>query len=124
MGTHRMRMVSFAGLTAMLTLAHPASTQAFDDARFCEAIQEIAKERASNTRIVVVVHCSAKIIDFKIRLAVPVNELPAGWQDRTHVQLNRMYCHGPVRAAINNGWTIAFTIMSAHESYYMTAECR
>jgi hypothetical protein len=111
-------------LTAMLTRAHPAHALAFDDTRFCEAMQEIAKERAFNTRVAVVIHCDAKIVDFKIRLGVPVNERPEGWQDRTHVLLNQMYCHGPMRAAINNGWTVAFTITSARESYYMTAECR
>ena len=29
-----------------------------------------------------------------------------------------------MRAAIDNGWTVAFTILSARESYFMTAECR
>jgi hypothetical protein len=124
MDTHRMRTVSFTALTALLTLAHSARAQPFDDIRFCEAIQEIAKERASYTRVVVVVHCTAKIVDFRIRLAIPGNELPADWQERTHVRLNEMYCRGPVRAAINNGWTVAFTIMTAQERYYMTAECR
>ena len=124
-----MRIVSFTALTAMLSLPHPAYAQPFDDTRFCLAMQEMAKERASNlnyTRhVAVVVLCDAKIVDFKIRPGVPVNELPAGWQERTHVLLNQMYCRDPMLAAIDNGWTVAFTIMSADgESHYMTAECR
>ena len=119
-----MRTVSLAVLTAMLTLVHLAHAHAFDDTHFCDAMQGLAKEKASYTRVAVDIHCDTKIVDFKIRPGVPVNELPAGWQDRTHVLLNQMYCHGPMRAAINNGWTVAFTIMSTHESYYMTADCR
>ena len=108
----------------MLTLAHLAHSLAFDDAGFCAAMQEIAKGKAAYSRVAVAVVCNAKIIDFRVRPGVPVNELPAGWQERTHVLMNQMYCQGPMRAAIDNGWTVAFTIMSARESYYMTAECR
>jgi hypothetical protein len=118
-----MRTASFTALTAMLTLAHPARAQTFDDVRFCDAIQAIAQERASYTRVVVVAHCNVKILDFRIRLPVTGNELPADWQELAHVQLNEMYCHGPMRAAISNGWIVAFTIMTAQERYYMTAEC-
>jgi hypothetical protein len=119
-----MRTASFTALTVMLTVAHPARAQPFDDIRFCEAIREIAQERASYTRVVVVPHCNVKILDFRIRLPVPGNELPADWQERIHVQLNRLYCHGPMREVISNGWIVAFTIMTAQERYYMTAECR
>ena len=87
-------------------------------------MREIAKERAGYPRVAVAVVCNGKIINFKIRPEVPVNQLPAGWQERTHALMNQMYCQGPMRAAINNGWTVAFTIMSAGEGYYMTAECR
>jgi hypothetical protein len=119
-----MRTGLLAALTGMLTLALLAQSFAFDDARFCAAMQEMAKERTAYPRVAVAVVCNEKIIDFKIRPEVPVNELPAGWQERTHVLMNQMYCRGPMRAAIDNGWTVAFTITSARESYYMTAECR
>ena len=124
MDTHRMRTGPLAALTVMLTLALLTGSFAFDDARFCAAMQEIAKEGAAYPRVAVAVVCNGKIINFKIRPEVPVNQLPAGWQERMHVLMNQMYCQGPMRAAINNGWTVAFTIMSAGESYYMTAECR
>ena len=119
-----MRAGQLATLTGMLTLVLSAESFAFDDAGFCVAMQEMAKERAAYPRLAVAVICNEKIIDFKIRPGVPVNELPAGWQERTHVLVNQMYCQGPMRAAIDNGWTVAFTIMSARESYYMKAECR
>ena len=119
-----MRKGLLVALTGMLTLALLAQSFAFDDARFCAAMQEIAKEGAAYPRLAVAVVCNGKIINFKIRPEVPVNQLPAGWQERMHVLMNQMYCQGPMRAAINNGWTVAFTIMSAGESYYMTAECR
>jgi hypothetical protein len=113
-----------AALIGLLTLALLAQSFAFDDARFCAAMQEIAKQGAAYPRVAVTVVCNAKIIDFRVRPEVPVNELPAGWQERAHVLMNQTYCEGPMRAAIDNGWTVAFTIMSARESYYMTAECR
>ena len=119
-----MRTGLLAALTGMLTLAPLTRSFAFDDARFCAAMQEIAKEGAAYPRVAVVVVCNGKIINFKIRPEVPVNQLRAGWQERTHVLMNRMYCQGPMRAAIDNGWTVAFTIMSAGEGYYMTVECR
>ena len=119
-----MRTGLLAALTVMLTLGLFAQSFAFDDARFCAAMQEIAKEGAAYPRIAVTVVCHAKIIDFRVRPEVPVNELPAGWQERAHVLMNQVYCEGPMRAAIDNGWTVAFTIISARESYYMTAECR
>jgi hypothetical protein len=113
-----------AALTGTLTLTLLAQSFAFDGARFCAAMQEVAKERAAYTRVTVAVDCDAKIIDFKISPEVPINELPAGWQERIHVLMNQMYCEGPMRAVINNGWTVAFTIRSAREGYYITAECR
>jgi hypothetical protein len=129
--TYRMRIASFTALMVMLALLPPrAYAQAFDDTRFCQAMQETAIERAAkhNTftnHVAVVVLCNAKIVDFQMRPGVPVNELPPGWHERMHVLLNQMYCQGPMRAAIDNGWTVAFTIMSADgENHYMTAECR
>jgi hypothetical protein len=119
-----MRTGLSAALIGMLTLALLGQSFAFDDARFCAAMQEIAKEGVAYPRVAVTVVCDAKIIDFRARPEVPVEELPAGWQERAHVLINQMYCGGPMRAAIDNGWTVAFTIMSARESYYMTAECR
>jgi hypothetical protein len=119
-----MRTGLLAALTGMLTLAHLAHSLAFDDAGFCAAMQDIGKQSTAYSRVTVAVVCNEKIIDFKIRPEVPVNELPAGWRERTHVLMNQMYCQGPMRAAIDNGWTVAFTITSARESYYMTAECR
>ena len=108
-------------LTGMLTLAHLAHSLVFDDAVFCAAMQEIGKGRVAYSRVAVAVVYNAKIIDFRVRPEVPVNGLPAGWQERAHVLMNQMYCQGPMRAAIDSGWTVAFTIMSARESYYMTA---
>jgi hypothetical protein len=129
--TYRMRMASFTALIVMLALLPPrACAQAFDDTRFCQAMQETATERAAKhnnftNHVAVVVLCNAKIVDFQMRPGVPVNALPPGWHERTHVLLNQMYCQGPMRAAIDNGWTVAFTIMSADgENHYMTAECR
>ena len=119
-----MRKGLLAALTGMLTLAPLTRSFAFDDARFCAAMQEIAKGRAADPRVVVAVVCNGKIINFRIRPEVPVDQLPAGWQERMHVLMNQIYCQGPMRAAINNGWTVAFTIVSAGEGYYMTAECR
>src|SRR5215831_5873209 len=119
-----MRTGLLVALAGMLTLALLAQSFAFDDARFCAAMQETAKEGAAYPRLAVAVVCNGKIINFKIRPEVPVNQLRAGWQERTHVLMNQMYCQGPMRAAINYGWTVAFTIMSARESYYITAECR
>lgn len=130
--THRMRIISCTALAAMLAFPHPAHAQGFDDAGFCQALQEIAvnKERGSRpneyvSRIAVTVHCDMKIVQFKMRLGVPINDLRSGWQEHTHVLLNQMYCQGPMRAAIDKGWTVAFTIMSADgERHYMTPECR
>jgi hypothetical protein len=94
----------------MLTLAHLAHSFAFDDAR-----RGNAEHRQTDDRLFA--PCNAKIIDCRVRTEVPVNELPAGWQERAHVLMNQMYCQGPMRAAIDNEWTVAFTIMSARESY-------
>jgi hypothetical protein len=108
----------------MLTLGRVVHSLAFDDAGFCAAMQEMAKERAGYSRVAVAVVCDAKMIEFKTRPEVPISELPSGWQERAHTLMNQTYCQGPTRTAIDNGWTIAFTIVSARESYYMTVECR
>jgi hypothetical protein len=68
MDARRMRIFSFAALTAILALAHQACAQGFDDAHFCHAMQEIAKERGSKpdghtTHLAVTVLCDAKIVD-------------------------------------------------------------
>jgi len=108
----------------MFTLGQVAHSLAFDDAAFCAAMEEIAKFRPTYARVGVTVACDAKIVNFRIRLDATVGELSSGWQERTHALMNQAYCQGPMRAAIDTGWTVAFTIMSVHESYYMTAECR
>ena len=123
-GTPRMRTGILAAFTGMLALGHVAHSLAFDDADFCAAMEEIAKMRATYARVAVAVACDAKIVNFRIRLDATVNGPSSGWQERTHTLMNQMYCQGPMRAAIDHGWTIAFTIVSARESYYMTAECR
>jgi hypothetical protein len=119
-----MRTGIFAVSTGMMMLARVAHSLAFDDAAFCVALQQIGKDGVENSRVAVAVACDAKIINFKIRPEVPVNKLPSGWQERAHALINQTYCQDPMRTAINNGWTVAFTIMSARESYYITADCR
>jgi len=119
-----MRTGILAAVIGMLTFGHVAHPLAFDDAAFCAAMEEIAKMRVTYARIAVAVACDAKIVNFRIRLDATAGELSSGWQERTHTLMNQTYCQGPMRAAIDNGWTVAFTIVSARESYYMTAECR
>jgi hypothetical protein len=128
---HRMRRVSVGVLTAMLTPPLAAYAQEFEDARFCQAIQEIAvKERGSKlndhtARVAVAALCETKFVGFKIRLGVPIGDLRADWQAHNHTLWNQMHCQGPMRAAIDNGWIIALTITSIDgQGHYMTAECR
>src|SRR5262249_3394767 len=114
-----MRRGKVVPLTLLLTLGHVVHGLAFDDAGFCAAMQQMAKERMEiakgrmgYSRVAVAVACDAKMIEFRTRPEVPISELPPGWQERAHTLMNQTYCQGPMRVAIDNGWTIAFTITS------------
>jgi hypothetical protein len=121
-----MRKILFAVLTATQALLLPAYAQPFDDARFCQAMQEIVVNKEMSSKldedakhIAVTVHCDAKIVHFKMRLGVPDYDL------REHKQaLWNQHCNGPVRAAIDNGWIVALTTSSTDGVHrYIRAEC-
>ena len=125
-----MHKVLFATLTATLAHLLPAYAQPFDDARFCQAMQEIAINKDMGPKldedkhIAVAVNCDAKIVHFKMRLGVPDYDLRPAWQEHKQVLWNQ-HCHGPVRAAIDNGWIVALTTRSTDGVHrYIRAECR
>lgn len=91
-GIRRMRRGKLVLWTLMLILGHVVHSLAFDDAGFCAAMQEIAKERVGHSRVAVAVVCDAKMIQFKTRPEVPISELPSGWQERAHALMNQTYC--------------------------------
>ena len=112
----------FQLLSFLLLLLVPAMASAaeFDDESFCNVMMEQQKKiNADAGQMVdavtrndgVAVLCSTKIIDFKKFMASDSSKMREGWQDRKAKQWNEIYCNGVFLDAINNGWTVAFTLI-------------
>ncbi len=106
----------------------------FDDAAFCKQMEafkangevDVGKMVDKYTRNDgIAVLCGNKIVDFKKFMFANQNDMREGWQDRKAAQWNSIYCEGEWLEAINNGWTVALTLVTQDgKRFWHKATCK
>ena len=110
-------------------------SQQFDDTAFCETMHKFAANANKDAGSLVDAHtrndgmavlCATKVVDFKKFIDVPQDAMRPGWKDRKSDQWRNIYCNDPFwRSAIQNGWTVATTIVTVDgDRTWIEAVCK
>jgi ABC-type transporter MlaC component len=127
--------MNLRGFAISLALAMPASSHAFDNKQFCQAVQQvvIAAEkdigiwldrvtRNAGMRTV----CDQKLVEFMRFTYAASASMTADWRTAKSAEWNAGHCSSSLwREAIDNGWKIVLHISSADGGQTtLTAQCR